>query len=61
LRWRRKGDACTKEFFVVVQEKIKVFIVTKLRDNQGQVIKESKKLDNNCTKFYSKLYEKGDM
>jgi hypothetical protein len=30
LGWQRKGDACTKEFFVVVQEKSKKFIVTKL-------------------------------
>ncbi len=61
LRWWRKGDVCTKEFFVVVWENFKEIIFTKLYDNQGQVIREKKDLDKNCTKLYSKLYEKGDM
>jgi hypothetical protein len=48
-------------FFFVIQKKSKTLVVTKLNDNQGQVIRERKDLDKNCTHFYSKLYEKNDM
>jgi hypothetical protein len=47
--------------FFVLRKKSKTLVVTKLNDNQGQVIRERKDLDKNCTKFYSKLYEKDDM
>jgi hypothetical protein len=52
-----KGDVRTNDFFVVIKEKSKALIVTKLWDSHGQILREKIDMEVIYMNFYSTLYD----
>jgi hypothetical protein len=56
IKWKQKGDQCSKEFFQATRERSTASHITELADKHGQVHTSQSALQYICQEYYSALY-----